>query len=478
MVDLFGLASGNTSSTSQSDILVEAYKQTQQSKIDALDDKQADLEKRSVFYTSLNSRINSLVSTLDKFQADDVESKFVTRQVSNSDTSVLSVSADGDAIIGLNTVKVNRLATNDVLITERQTLSDEFGLSGTKNFTISVKDRDFDVSVEFDGTETVEEALKKITNAVNDIGYEDEDGNDQKITLSASLIKDTNTTGRITFTSKEAGSENQIKISNADNDLMKKLGLNSVVNGNDGNRKLSSGAGAGYLKSDTAELDSQVTINGIEVTRSSNTLEDVLPGLSISLLKPQDENDQPVTLQTEVGTDKVADFIQPLLDNINNILSYLSKDKSLLRSESAPNNIFYQLRSLYSEKVEGIEDGDPEYLSGIGIKFDNQQLTIDDEETLTDLLKEDPSKVYNLFLGENGIVSKLDNMFADMQGSNGLILTKTRSLQDRIADNKKKITETEERIAKQADALRKQYEDMLQVYYNAEAQYSQFMNYS
>ncbi len=205
MVDLFGLASGNTSSTSQSDILVEAYKQTQQSKIDALDDKQADLEKRSVFYTSLNSRINSLVSTLDKFQADDVESKFVTRQVSNSDTSVLSVSADGDAIIGLNTVKVNRLATNDVLITERQTLSDEFGLSGTKNFTISVKDRDFDVSVEFDGTETVEEALKKITNAVNDIGYEDEDGNDQKITLSASLIKDTNTTGRITFTSKEAG---------------------------------------------------------------------------------------------------------------------------------------------------------------------------------------------------------------------------------------------------------------------------------
>ncbi len=259
---------------------------------------------------------------------------------------------------------------------------------------------------------------------------------------------------------------------------MKKLGLNSVVNGNDGNRKLSSGAGAGYLKSDTAELDSQVTINGIEVTRSSNTLEDVLPGLSISLLKPQDENDQPVTLQTEVGTDKVADFIQPLLDNINNILSYLSKDKSLLRSESAPNNIFYQLRSLYSEKVEGIEDGDPEYLSGIGIKFDNQQLTIDDEETLTDLLKEDPSKVYNLFLGENGIVSKLDNMFADMQGSNGLILTKTRSLQDRIADNKKKITETEERIAKQADALRKQYEDMLQVYYNAEAQYSQFMNYS
>ncbi len=475
MVDLFGLASGNTSSSSQSDILVEAYKQTQQSKIDALDKKRSDLERRSVFYSSLNSRINSLVSTLDKFQADDAEENFITRSVSNSDTSVLSVSAEGDAIIGLNTVKVNRLATNDVLITERQTLSDEFGITGTKSFTLELNDKSFDVSVDFDGTETVEQALTKITNAVNDIEYEDEDGNDQKITLSASLIKDTNTTGRITFTAKDAGSENQIKISTGDNDLMSSLGLSAVVGGN---RTQSSGSGAGYLKADATELDSNATINGIEVTRSSNTLEDVLPGLSISLLKPQSEEDQAVTLQTEVGTDKVKDFVQPLLDNINNILSYLSKDKTLLRSESAPNTLYYQLRSLYSEKIEGVNDDDPEYLSGIGIKFENEKLFVDDEETLTDLLKDDPSKVYNLFLGENGIVSKLDNMFSDMQGSDGLILTKTRSLQDRISQNKEKVATTEERIARQADALRKQYEDMLQVYYNAEAQYSQFMQYT
>lgn len=475
MVDLFGLASGNTSSSSQSDILVEAYKQTQQQKIDALDQKRSDLERRSVFYTSLNSRINSLVSTLDKFQADDAESNFIKRSVTSSDASVLSVSADGDAIIGLNTVKVNRLATNDVLITERQNLSDEFGITGTKSFTLELNDQSFDVSVDFDGTETVEQALTKITNAVNDIEYEDEDGNDQNITLSASLIKDTNTTGRITFTSKEAGSENQIKITSGDNDLMTQLGLGAIVGGG---RTQSSGAGAGYLKANATELDSNATINGIEVTRSSNSLNDVLPGLSISLLKPQAEEDQAVTLQTEVGTDKVKDFVQPLLDNINNILSYLSKDKSLLRSESAPNTLYYQLRSLYSEKIEGGEGDDPEYLSGIGIKFDNEKLYVDDEETLTDLLKEDPSKVYNLFLGENGIVNKLDNMFADMQGSDGLILTKTRSLQDRITQNKEKVASTEERIARQADALRRQYEDMLQVYYNAEAQYSQFMQYA
>ena len=478
MVDLFSLASGNTSSSSQSDILVEAYKQTQQSTINTLDQKRADLEKRSVFYTSLNSRISSLVSTLDKFQADGAEDKFVTRSVSNSDPSVISVSADGDAIIGLNTVKVNRLATNDVLITERQNLSDEFGISGSKSFTLEVEDRSFDVSVDFDGTETVEEALRKITDAVNDLEYEDEDGDNQNITLSASLIKDTNTTGRITFTSKEAGSLNQIKITSGDNDLMKELGLNTIVAGNNDKRTLSSGGGAGYLKKDITDLDSNVTINGIEVTRSSNSLDDVLPGLSISLLKPQSEEDQAVTMQTEVGTDKVEDFIQPLLDNINNILSYLSQDKTLLRSESAPNTLFYQLRSLYSEKVEGIDDADPQYLSGIGIKFDNQKLYIDDAETLTDLLKEDPTKVSNLFLGENGIVNKLDNMFADMQGSDGLILSKTRSLQDRITLNKQKVTDTEERISRQADALRRQYEDMLEVYYNAESQYSQFMSYT
>ncbi len=475
MVDLFGLASGNTSSSSQSDILVEAYKQTQQEKINAINSKRSDLERRSVFYTSLNSRINSLVSTLDKYQADDAEKNFITRSVSNSDASVISVSADGDAIIGLNTVKVNRLATNDVLITERQNLSDEFGISGDKTFTLELNERSFEVNVSFDGTETVEEALTKITNAVNDIEYVDEDDNDQKITLSASLIKDTNTTGRITFTSKDAGSENQIKVSSGDSDLMSKLGLSSVVGGN---RTQSSGAGSGYLKANATELDSNATINGIEVTRSSNTLEDVLPGLSINLLKPQSEEDQAVTLQTEVGTEKVKDFVQPLLDNINNILSYLSNDKSLLRSESAPNTLYYQLRALYSEKVEGIQGDDPEYLSGIGIKFDNEKLYIDDEETLTDLLKEDPSKVYNLFLGENGIVNKLDNMFEDMQGSDGLILTKTRSLQDRISQNKEKLATTEDRIARQADALRKQYEDMLQVYYNAEAQYSQFMQYT
>ncbi|MDX9790264.1 MAG: flagellar cap protein FliD N-terminal domain-containing protein [Candidatus Kapabacteria bacterium] len=156
------------SEQSQTDLLVESFKSTQQGKITSLNERRNLLQSRQSFYNTFNSRISSLVSQIDKFTADDSNSKFYAKSIESSDSSIVSASANSKAIISENTIKVKQLASNDTLISKRMNLADNFGEdAGTITFDLTAGTNTKQVSVTFDGTETNEQALKKIVQAIN-----------------------------------------------------------------------------------------------------------------------------------------------------------------------------------------------------------------------------------------------------------------------------------------------------------------------
>ena len=151
MADISSLLGLDSGYQSQSDLLVSAYKRQQQPKINTLLSKQRELENRKSFFNKLNTKLNSLISNIDKFTADNASEDFVTRKITTSNNSVLTASANSNATLGISSVFVERLATNDNLISSRLNLSDSFAeTAGSKSFDLLIGGETHSMSVEID----------------------------------------------------------------------------------------------------------------------------------------------------------------------------------------------------------------------------------------------------------------------------------------------------------------------------------------
>ena len=119
------------------DQYVNSYINTQMYRYDPYDLKDTQLKAKQNFFTQLNARLNSLLSAMDRFgtlknilvgqgeeattsrqfvKAYNVDSQFVTRKVTASQTDFLTASANGKALTGLNNIKVLQLASSDSYI--------------------------------------------------------------------------------------------------------------------------------------------------------------------------------------------------------------------------------------------------------------------------------------------------------------------------------------------------------------------------
>lgn len=471
MADLLNILNiNNNSNKSDSELLVEAYKRTQQSRIDAINSKKTSLETRRTFYNTLNSRINTLNSNLDKFKVNNAAQLFHTRSVSSSNTSVLTVSAQNSANLGVNEIFVERIAKNDILISQQLNLSNSFGESaGTKTFQLIVGGEAKNVQVEFNGSETNQEALQKLVSAIN---------NTENIGIRASFIKDTSNTGRLSLTSTETGADNRISF--ADSDVLEKLGFTiSGLNPESTSRTTISGTGAGYKLSNYQELDAKLDVNGISVTRGSNTINDLLEGLTITLRKAQENGETPVTITTNIDVSQVENLINPLISSYNSLLTHLRDSKSVQRQDPAMSTLYSNLRAISTQNVSGLDEGYPTLLTEIGFKINNDgTLTLSDKTKLENYLKDNPDKVAKLFTSEDGFVAKVSKVIENLTGSSGLIRSRNETLNKQIESTVKRKTELEARIDKQANILRKEYEKSLQLYIRAQSQFSIISNYA
>lgn len=466
MADLLGtaLSVGNglsTGSQSSSDLLIESFRRTKQPDIDSLQSKQSTLENRQVFLNRFRTQLETLSARADVFFADDAASTFNTKKVTVSDNSVLTATAEGGALLGIGTVKVDRLATNDILISSRKNLSDAYAFAGTTK-TITVNSISTDVA--FDSTDTNETAFAKIATAINA---------NSSSTVSASVVKDTSSTLRLTFTSKTTGTTNQVNFT--DGEVLGELGITTAsISPNTATRAQSTTTNAGYRLVNVNDLDSQIQINGVQVTRATNTFSDVLTGVSINLQKIQSADDVPVTLTTTVDTDKLAStVIQPFLDSFNNTIRYLKQDPATLRSDSSIRSVYSKLRSLISEPITSAGDGNPKYLTDIGIKIGaDGTLSVSDRTTLQGFLESNPQKISNLFTTVDSFAAKAKSAISTLLGSDGLISTRNTSLQSQIKVVSNRKLTLQKRVDTQANSLRKEYENMQKNYLKAQNQFS------
>jgi flagellar hook-associated protein 2 len=455
-------------STTAADQLAEAYKRSQQNRIDVLTNKQKFLEQKQQFFNQLKSKIDGLISNIDVFTASNATSKFKIKSVSSSKTDVVTATADKDAILGINTVKVNRLASNDILITKRLNLGDSelFNVTG-EDLTFKINNKDIKVTIAAGSTN--EQAMKAIVSAINSTS---------DVNVTASYVKDTTSTGRITLTSKETGQSNKITFDDNSSNVLNALGLDNVNPNADNRTQITSGNQYAYYKlSNIEQLNSEIEVNGLSISRESNSINDVLTGVTLNLLKAQESDEQAVTLTSDVNTNGVENLINPILNGYNDLVKFLKSNNSILKSESSVGSLLFNLRSISSESITPLSGSDMKYLTDIGIKINSDgTLSINDKTKLTEALKDNPEEVANLFTASDGFAKKLENSIEVLLGEKGLIQSRRKSLGDQIDQTIKRNKEVTASIDRQAENLKKEYMSMLKVYLEAQNQYNTLLS--
>lgn len=493
-----------TGGSTQMDQLIAAYQRTRKPELDALSSKKKTLETKKLFFNNLKTKVGKMNSSIDKFfrvkqdktydaSFRETADKLVgAKTVKSSDENFVKATADNTAVLGNANIRVNQLASNDVFIGKQSLNATASGIqAGETTYKINVPNKSYkegdpienkfkqvEVKLTFDGTETNETAMKKIANAFN---------SKSDLNFSVSYIKDTSTTGRLTFTAKNTGEENKLDLSFFSAADSTNAGVNSLLGldnispdrtsiNND--KKLAS-----FKVADANQLNSKLQVNGIDVERSSNSISDLLPGTSLTLLKVHSEKDKDLNLSTELDKDKIADNIKSAIDSYNDVIKHLNSDKSIRRTDSAVGGLLNQIRGVAFSQIEPENSNadeetlktTPRTLTDLGFKLSSDgTLSLDNKDKLNKILEADggPERIAHFLNSEHGFFSKLNDVFSKLSDNNGILDEKRKSIDQQLESNKTRTTRLEERIDKATENLRKEYTNMLKLMNQANAQYN------
>ncbi|HDL8054436.1 flagellar filament capping protein FliD [Yersinia enterocolitica] len=185
--------------------------------------------------------------------------------------------------------------------------------------------------------------------------------------------------------------------------------------------------------------------NGLKIESSSNTLDKVIDGVTIELVKVQQAGDPLLEVKVEVEPAQTETQIKKFIDAFNGVKSAVSStSKSDSLSTALKQNLNSLVGKLYGGKTLGM----------IGVTFDrNGDLKLDSKK-LTEVLKTSPTFITDLMSGPDGLVNKLDKALDPyLNASDGSL--KVRS--EMLAMRKTSLERTK-------DGLEKSYARVLKAY--------------
>jgi flagellar hook-associated protein 2 len=351
-----GLASGLDTAS-----IINQLVQLERIPITQLETRRSAYERRIDAWSDIRTRLSALRNEVNGLKRlSDVQSYAVA---SSSDEDVVSVSVTGAPSPGALSFTVDRLATNHQLASQA-TYGEADSVVGAGTFTITVNGVDHEVTTTT--TTTLQQLASQLTNL--DVG------------VRATVIGVGTSDYRLVLRADDSGTEHEFT---------------------------ASGTQAGLGTFDVVEdaVDAQVTVGtgpgALVVERSSNTITDLLPGLTLTL---RGESDTPVTVSTERDVDGLIEAIRGVVDEVNLTLGTLddaagydseSERAGPLQGDNAAWRLAMDLRSSVSDLVAGLA-GSYRAASTLGITLGADGQFDVNETTLRDALEDDPEAAARL----------------------------------------------------------------------------------
>ncbi|MBI3637085.1 MAG: flagellar filament capping protein FliD [Candidatus Rokubacteria bacterium] len=416
-----------------------------------LQQRRADVSKQSSILTTLKTRMSALRSQLNSLDAIGTLSPFSAKAASSSDTSVLTATAAANAANAAVSVTVQQLArrathTSDLLTDTATTISS--GGTGTFNFTVTIAGTNYNASVTINAGDTDKAVLDNVAAAINTaVGTKG----------SASRLQVATGQSRLSISSANTGTANKITFTDT-NSLLARLGVFHAV------PTAATATTGGYVFDDLGnhELDAQLLVDGQQFYRDSNTITDILTGVTISLKAPSAST---VTLTVKPDADAALAKVKSFVSAYNDVIDYLvqnagvspdGKTRGPLAGDSTYSSLRIQLRQKIASIVQSQPAGSPNSLAVLGITAGSDGKLTVDEAKFKDTYTANPTGVTSLFNATDGVATLLDPFVNNYSGPAGLISASQTAITGRLRDFDSQITRLQASLDKRQRNLEQQ----------------------
>ena len=357
------------------------------------------------FQTAVQGLDSSSTSSLSTFNAN------------SSDSTVLSASADSSAVAGTYTINVTTLAQAHKLAAAGQS-SDTAAISAvasTATFTIGTTSTDISIAA---GA-----SLQDIRAAINSAN----------IGVTATIVNDGSASPyRLALSSDNTGTINAISSitvqTGGDTSVNDLLAYNATAN---------VPVPAVPMAQTVAAQNADFTVNGIQISKASNSVTDAIQGVTLNLSKQATSATLTVNRDTAAVTDKVTAFVKSYNDMYTALkTSTAYKANQALEGDASLRSLQTQLRSIAGESVSG---GTMTKLSEIGISFTAGGVMTLDTTKLSSAMTTNFSDVANLFNSSTGYATKFYALTKDALASDGTFATRTTNIKSKMTTTNNQI---------------------------------------
>ncbi|MEJ5300848.1 MAG: flagellar filament capping protein FliD [Thermodesulforhabdaceae bacterium] len=411
--------SGLSSGINWQDIL-DKLQSTMQKKIDLIKNQQDTLNDRLTAWKDLGSKLSELKNAAndlrDPWDYNAFAAKTTSSNASVSPDSLFSVSLGSTASAGVYQIQVHQTADYQKEFSESFTSLDQ---DAGKTGYLQIGGQ----NVSLDG-----KSLNQIRSDINALNAG----------VSANIVKVADNDYRLVLVSKNTGAEGfSFDASNSNMTFTHQAGQDAII-----------------------------SIDGLTIQRSTNTISDAIQGVTFQLNKA--DSSTTVTLSVDRDYSAIKDKVKKFVDSYNAVLDEIGKHitgNTTVGAKSGVLNSDFTLQTVKSN-IQNV------YLKGelfkLGITInDNNRLEFD-ETTFNQAIQSD----------FDGSTSKLQTFATNMYNQlnrltdpiDGTLTLKENSLQNMIKRLDDRINSEQTRIDRQIEAMRKQFEAMESAFSQMQAQ--------
>ncbi len=365
--------------------LLSQLSAAEQTRLTPLTTQQTSYKSKLTAYGILQSALAKLetASTALK-KADTLNSTAVS-----GSNSAFSATTDSAASAGTYSIEVTNLAkAQSLLSADVPSATDKLGSSdATRTITIAQPGQKEPMKISLTSEQT---SLTGIRDAINK----------QEGSVNASIMKADDNTYYLALTSKDTGTQSEMTISVTGDET-----LNNFLN-----YTPSSTGGSGALTQKVKAEDATLSVNGVSITRQSNTITDAPQGVTINLKAVTKEGaPEQLTIVRDNTATKAA--IQSFVDAYNSLQTTFGsltkytvvetgQDQSTSNGALVGDGTLRSIQTQLKSQLASSQSGDLKTLASIGSTQDLDGKLVIDADKLNTALTDKPNSVTAFFVGD------------------------------------------------------------------------------
>lgn len=432
MASISSLGSGSGLNLNE---LMDKLTASEMTRLTPLTTQQTSYKGKLTAYGVLQSSLAKLeTASAALMKADTLSSTSVS-----SSNVAFSATTDSKATAGNYNIEVTNLAKAQSLLSKDvPNTTDKLGNDdATRTITISQPGQKEPLEVTLSGDKT---SLTDIRDAINK----------KEGSVSASIMKADDNTYYLALTAKDTGTQAEMTVSVTGDDT-----LNDFLN-----YTPSSTGGSGAMTQKVKAENAQLTVNGVSITRQSNTITDAPQGVTINLkiLTKTDSPEQLVISRdssaTKAAIQSFVDAYNSLQTTIGSLTKYTAvetgKDQSTSNGALVGDSTLRNIQTQLKGQLASAQSGDLKTLASMGITQDLDGKLVVDSTKLDAVLKDKPNSVTAFFVGDGkttGFATQTDKLLNNtLDTNNGTLKTAKDGIDKSLKNLDKQITSTTDNI--------------------------------